>query len=148
MHLGYLFLVTALVEVGTVLALVFFLSVPLALLLGVAAAAPETLFVGRVAVAALLAIGVACGVGRGDNRNAAHLGLLIGVLIYDTVAAALLAYAGLGLSMVGIGLWPAVVLHTTLAVWCVACLWPRRRLKEETIHSELPPSAKATDGSG
>ena len=126
----------------------FFPSVPTALLLGVEAAAPETLFVGRVTGAALLAIGVACGVRPRDNRNAANLGLLIGVLIYDTVAAALLAYAGLGLSMVGIALWPAVVLHTALAVWCVACLRARLRFMEATIHAEPPPSAKATDRSG
>ena len=41
------------------------------------------------------------------------------MLIYDVAAAALLAYAGLALSLVGIALWPAVVLHAALAVWCV-----------------------------
>ena len=44
------------------------------------------------------------------------------MLIYDVAAAALLAYAGLVLNMVGLALWPAVVLHAALAGWCVVCL--------------------------
>jgi len=48
--------------------------------------------------------------------------LIIGVLIYDVAASGLLAYAGLFLHMVGLALWPAVVLHLALTVWCVVCL--------------------------
>jgi hypothetical protein len=125
MHRAHLFLVTALLEVGTGVSLLVLPSVPLALLLGVSVASPETLLVARVAGAALSAIGVACWLGRGDSEGSAQLGLLTGILIYDVAAAALLAYSGLVLSMAGIALWPAVVLHTALAVWCVACLWVR-----------------------
>jgi hypothetical protein len=127
MHRAYLLLLTALFEAGTGVGLLVLPSVPLALLLGVSVTAPEALLIGRVAGAALIAIGVACGLGRGDKGGAAQLGLLTGVLIYDTAAAALLAYAGLVLSMAGIALWPAAVLHTALAVWCVACLWTEPR---------------------
>jgi hypothetical protein len=49
--------------------------------------------------------------------------LLIGVLTYDVGAAVILAYTGLFVNLVGIALWPAVVLHAALAVWCVVCLW-------------------------
>jgi hypothetical protein len=96
--------------------------VPLALLLGLSEAAPETLLVGRVAGAALLAIGVASWLARGDSAGPAQLGVLIGILIYDGAAAALLGHAGLVLGFAGIALWPAVVLHTALAGWCVLCL--------------------------
>jgi hypothetical protein len=97
-------------------------SVLVAFLLGVSPAAPEALFIGRIAGAALLALGVACWLARNDPGRPAQLGLLAGVLIYDLTAAALLAYAGLVLSMAGIALWPAVVLHTALAVWCAVCI--------------------------
>jgi hypothetical protein len=122
MHRANLFIVTALLEVGTGLLLLFVPAVPLALLLGVGGAAPEALLVARVAGGALLAIGVASWLARNGEQGAAQLGLLIGILIYDGAAAALLAYAGLGLGMVGIALWPAVVTHAALAVWCMLSL--------------------------
>ena len=122
MHRAWLLIVTAFTEVGTGLALLVVPSVPLALLLGVSATVPEALLIGRVTGAALLAIGVASWLARGDRQGPAQLGVLTGVLIYDGAAAALLAYAGLVLSMAGALLWPAVVIHTALAVWCLACL--------------------------
>jgi hypothetical protein len=115
-------LVTAAVEVGTGLLLLIQPSVPIALLLGVGSPSPEATLVSRVAGAALLAVGVASWVGRGDTPGLAQLGLLTGVLIYDVAAAVLLGYAGLFLGLVGVALWPAVVLHIGLAVWCVVCL--------------------------
>jgi hypothetical protein len=117
-----LFITTALLEVGTGLLLLFDPTIPLALLLGIGESAPETLLVARVAGIALLALGVACWLARNDGRGAAQFGLLVGILMYDGGAAALLAYAGLGLAMVGWALWPAVVLHTVLAVWCLLSL--------------------------
>ena len=117
MHRAHLFILTAILEMGTGLLLLFVPAVPLALLLGVGEVAPETLLVARVAGAALLALGAASWVARNGEPSAAQFGLLFGLLIYDGAAAALLAYAGLGLGMVGIALWPAVVIHAALAVW-------------------------------
>jgi hypothetical protein len=76
----------------------------------------------RLAGAALLAIGVACWLARNGPVCHAQMGLLTGVLIYDLAAAALLTYAGLFLNMAGIALWPAVLVHSALAVWCVTSL--------------------------
>jgi hypothetical protein len=122
MHRAALLIVTAFLEVGTGLLLLSVPAVPLALLLGVGQAAPETLLIARVAGAALLAIGVTSWSARQGEHGAARLGLLIGILIYDGAAATLLAYAALGLGMVGMVLWPAVVVHFVLAVWCMLCL--------------------------
>jgi len=127
MHRAHLFLVTSILEGVTGVTLLVLPSVPLLLLLGVREAAPEALFVSRVAGAALLALGVACWLARNDERSPAQFGLLIGVVIYDVVAAALLGYAGIVLGMDGIALWPAVVIHSGLAVWCVVCLRVRPR---------------------
>jgi hypothetical protein len=125
MHRAYLLILTGFIEVGTGALLLVLPSVPLALLLRVSVAAPETLLVGRIAGAALLALGVACWAGRSDGRSATHRGLLTGVLIYDVAAAAILAYAGLASGLAGVALWPAVALHTALAAWCAASLWQR-----------------------
>ena len=126
-HRMYLLIVTAFIEAGAGLALLVQPAVSLARLLGESVTAPEALFVGRLAGAALLAIGVACWLARTDRASPAQLGLLAGVLIYDLAVTVLLAYAGLVLSMVGMALWPAVVLHTALTIWCVLCLWVKPR---------------------
>ena len=123
---GYLFAVTAVLEGGTGLALLVVPALPIALLLGADRPAPEALLVGRVAGVALLALAVACWAGRGGGRDPARLGLSLGVLLYDVGAAALLAWAGVTSATAGVGLWPAVVLHLALSVWCVVCLSSER----------------------
>jgi hypothetical protein len=122
MHRDKLLIVTAFLEVGTAVLLLLVPAVPLALLLGVGEAAPETLLVARVGGAALLAIGVASWLARNGEQGPAQLGLLVGILIYNVGAAALLAYAGFKLGMAGLALWPAVVIHVALAVWCLLSL--------------------------
>jgi hypothetical protein len=122
----YLLIVTAFVEVGTGLLLLIWPSLPLALLLGIEEGSPELNLCARVLGAALLAIGVACWFGRSDKHGPAPFGLLISVLLYDVAAAVILAHAGLS-GLAGIALWPAVVLHAALAVWCVVCLWDTSR---------------------
>jgi len=115
---------TALLEAGTGTLLLLVPRVPLELLLGLQSTGPDTLVVARVAGAALLAIGVASCLARSDNRTPTQSGLLVGILIYNLAVAAILAFAALGLGMTGVALWPVVVLHTTMGVWCVACLRP------------------------
>jgi hypothetical protein len=120
-----LFLVlTALIEITLGLCLLFLPAIPLAILLGLEPAALEALFVGRVAGAALLAIGVASWMARADTLTPAQFGLLTGLLIYDATAAILLVFAGTVLKMIGVLLWPAVALHAVLAAWCLSCLRP------------------------
>jgi hypothetical protein len=122
MRLKELFLVTAVAEAVIGLALLGLPAIVLATLLGIQPATMETLFVGRIAGAALLAIGVASFLARNDATLPAQRGLLTGILLYDVLVALLLVYAGVGQQMAGPALWPAVVVHTLLAIWCVLSL--------------------------
>ncbi len=74
--------------------------------------------VARVGGAGLLALGVACWFARGDTQSRAARGLVAAMLLYDVAAAGVLAFAGIGFGLQGVALWPAVVLHAVMAVWC------------------------------
>lgn len=114
--------VTALSEGATGLGLFLLPAGVLSLLLGIQVPSSEVVIVSRVAGAALLAIGLISALASRDAGGPALLGVLAGVLLYDVVVAGLLAYAGGVLGMAGSALWPAVLLHSVLAVWCVVCL--------------------------
>ena len=117
-----LLVVTALAEAGVGLTLL--LSPPLVagLLLGVSLDAPAALIVGRIAGAALLSLGGACWLARGDGPSRAQRGLVAAMLLYNCAAGAVLANAAAAVRLVGVLMWPAVALHAVLAVWCIACL--------------------------
>jgi len=113
---------SAMIELGAGLALLSYPSVAVALLVGARLEEPAALTVARVCGAALLALGVACWLARGDAQGPAANGLIAAMLFYDVVVAALLSFAALGNGLYGVALWPAVILHTVMGVWCVACL--------------------------
>ena len=113
-----LFLVViAAVEAATGLGLLLLPSVPFALLLGLESASVESIFVGRIAGAALLAIGAASWMARKDALNPSLFGLLAGILIYNTAVSILLVDAAVVLKMTGVMLWPTVAFHALLALW-------------------------------
>ena len=92
------------------------------LLLGVSLDAPAAMIVGQIAGAALLSLGVACWLARDDGPSRTRRGLVAAMLLYNCAAVAVLAYAGAGVRLVGVLMWPAVALHAVLAVWCLASL--------------------------
>ena len=113
---------TAIIEAATGLALLVVPSVVVQLLLGSPLDTSAAVTLGRVAGAALLALGVACWLAHCDEQSRAARGLVAAMLLYNISVAAVLAFAGLGLGLHGIALWPAVILHAVMAVWCIACL--------------------------
>ncbi len=118
MHRALLLIAIAVGEGGTGLLLLLSPSVPLAL----DQVSPEASFLARITGAALVALGIGCWLARSDLHSPAQSGMLTGVLIFDVAAAALLSYAGLFLNLVGIALWPAVLVHAALAMWCLVSL--------------------------
>ena len=112
---------TAIIEAATGLALIALPAVVVRLLLGGEISGASIPF-GRVAGAALLALGVACWLARDDTQSRATRGVVVAMLMYNLVATAVFASAGIGLGLHGVALWPAVVLHAAMGVWCVACL--------------------------
>ena len=112
---------TAIIEAATGLALIAVPAIVVWLLLG-AEIFGASMPLGRVAGAALLALGVACWLARDDRQSRAARGLVVAMLIYNIVATAVLAFAGIGLGLHGVVLWPAVVLHAAMGAWCGACL--------------------------
>ena len=122
-----LLIVTALAETGVGLTLL--LSPPLVagVLLGVSLEAPAALVVARIAGAALLSLSCACWLARNDGPNRAVGGIVAAMLLYNSVAVAVLTNAGAGGRLVGVLMWPAVALHAVLAVWCIAAIGPSVR---------------------
>jgi len=112
-----LLIITAIIEGATGLGLLVVPSMVAQVLLGGALDAPAAVTVARVAGAGLLALGVACWLARDDGRA-----LAVAMLFYNVAAVAVLAHAALGLELSGIGLWPAIGLHTVLAGWCTVAL--------------------------
>jgi hypothetical protein len=112
---------TAIIEAATGLALIAVPAIVVRLLLG-AEISGASIPLGRVAGAALLALGVACWLARNDRQSRTARGLVVAMLVYNIVATAVLAFAGIGLGLHGVALWPAVVLHAVMAIWCIVCL--------------------------
>jgi hypothetical protein len=81
--------------------------------------APASLTVARVAETALLALGVACWLARYDAQSCAARGLVIAMALYNLGALINLGAVGSQLQRAGIGLWPTVILHAVMTVWCV-----------------------------
>lgn len=113
---------SAMIELGAGLSLLSYPSVAVALLVGARLEEPAALTVARVCGAALLTLGVACWLARGDTHSRAAGGLVAAMLLYDVAVAAVLAFAAIVNGLYGVALWPAVVLHAVMSVWCVVCL--------------------------
>jgi hypothetical protein len=121
-----LLVVTALLEAGVGIGLLAVPPVVTQVLLGATLEAPAALTVARVAGVALLVLGVACWLAQYDTPSCAARGLVTAMVLYNLGAALVLGAAGIQSPVAGIGLWPAVILHAAMTVWCVASLLGKR----------------------
>jgi hypothetical protein len=111
---------TAAIEAATGLALIAVPSGVVHLLLG-AEISGASIPLGRVAGAALLALGIACWLAQYDAESCAARGLVSAMALYNLGAVLILGAAGVQSKPAGIALWPAVILHA-VTIWCIACL--------------------------
>jgi len=118
----YLHIVTAVLEAGAGVALVCFPSAAVALMLGTGLDSSAAVALGRVAGTALLALAVACWLAHYDTQSRAARGLIAGMTLYNLGVVAILGAAGAWSRPAGILLWPVVVLHAVMTVWCIFSL--------------------------
>ena len=130
MNVSLFFTVSAVMELGAGVALLLAPALAIRVVFGVTDPAAGVA-VGRVAGAAVLALGAACWWTRRDGGGAAALALARGMLIYNAAVVALVVSGSLG--QPGPLLWGAAALHGAMSVWC---LW-LMRVTTRTGHTAL-----------
>ena len=130
--------VTAVIEVGAGLALMALPSLLVTLLLGSPLDTPVASTVARVAGVALFALGVACWLSRHDGQSRAARGLVGAIVFYNAAIVTVLVYGRVGLGLSSIGLWPTIVLHSVMTVWCVSSLLKNHSTDGTTPRPNVP----------
>lgn len=122
-----LLIITAGLEGITGLALLVIPTVAISMLLGVPLDSAAGLVAARIAGAALIALAIACWRARKGERGGAATGVVEAMLFYNFAAMAALVYAGTRLQLRSALLWPAIVIHFSIGLWCLISLWFTRR---------------------
>ncbi|HKM67912.1 MAG TPA: hypothetical protein VJX70_12160 [Candidatus Acidoferrum sp.] len=115
-------IVKAGVEALAGLGLMAFPSLAVFFLTGQRIDEPAGVVLGRIGGVALLALGISCWLARKESQNRAAIGLILALLVYDVSVVLILLAAHFTTGLLGIALWPAVALHSTLGVWSLLCL--------------------------
>lgn len=110
--------ITAIFEGTTGLALMSVPSLFIMVLFGEKLVEPVGIMISRLAGAALLTLAIICWFYRKESDA---IVIVKAMLLYNIAASALLVYASL-IGFSGLGLWPTVLLHIGLALWCIQIL--------------------------
>ena len=113
---------TAVLEAGTGLGIVAAPSAVASLMLGSPLDTSAAVAVARIAGVALLALGVACWLARHDDLGPSARGLVGAMVLYNVGVIAVLVHEAVGRAIGGIALWPTVVAHAAMGVWCMTRL--------------------------
>jgi hypothetical protein len=117
---------TAVIEGGSGLFLVTLPALASTILFGSPLDTPAGLTAGRGSGVALMAIGAISWLMRDEGQSRAARRLVGALALYNAAIVAIFAYAGIGLGVTSVGLWPGAVVHAVMAVWCVAGLLGRQ----------------------
>ena len=110
---------TALLESGTALGLLIVPSVVTTIILGSPVDIKVALVISRISGIALLVIGIICWVNRNEEQNKSTKGLVGAIGLYNFGVIVVFVAAGLSPEPNGVGLWPIVVAHLIMGIWCV-----------------------------
>jgi len=122
-----LLIIAAVLEAGAGLTLLLIPTVAVTALLGAPLDTSAGLVAARIAGAALAGLAIACWQARNGERGSPATGVVEAMSFYNFAGAMVLVYAGTRLDLRSALLWPAIVLHLCLGVWCVSNLWFSRR---------------------
>jgi hypothetical protein len=111
--------ITAILEALTGITLVIAPALLVSILLAVPMEESGALIVARVTGLALLSLSIAC---WQSSKAPAASSIVQAMLFYNVAIASLLIYAATVENISGIGLWPVVILHLGLAIWCAQSL--------------------------
>lgn len=117
-----LLMVTALIEMGAGLGMLAVPSFVREALLGPLPGTAAELTVFRLVGVALMAIALACWFLRNEGGGRARTGMVIAMLLYNFGAVGGLLYAAFGLRSSGVALWPGLLLHAAMGIWCLVAL--------------------------
>lgn len=109
-----LLLATALVEAGAGLALLAVPGVFAKMLYAAPIEGAVPLSIARIGGMGLLTLGVVAWLSAGGPARA----FVSGMVLYNVGAAVIFGLTALGPAPIGVALWPVVILHAVLAVWC------------------------------
>jgi hypothetical protein len=122
-----LLIIAAVIEAVAGLTLLLIPTVAVSALLGAPLDTATGLAAARIAGAALVGLAIACWQARNGERGSSATGVVEAMSFYNFAAAMVLVYAAIRLDLRSALLWPAIVLHLCLGVWCVSNLWFSRR---------------------
>jgi hypothetical protein len=121
--------ITALLEGVTGLTLAIVPSLVVSMLLGTLLTDVSAIILGRLAGAVLIAIAIACWLSKGYTQSLVMVKVM---LVYNVLAITLFVYALLVERISGPALWPAVIIHFGLLVWCLSSLWKQTQKAKKT----------------
>src|SRR5687768_10734945 len=124
MMMKTLLTISALLEGLTGLTLALMPSLVMPLLLGTELTDTTANLMCRLTGGVLLAIAFGCWLSRDDMQSSNMLKVM---LFYNFFSIVLLNYAVFVDKLSGPWLWPTVLLHVGLLVWCLACLLKRAK---------------------
>jgi hypothetical protein len=124
--------ITALFEGATGLALLLIPSLLVSILLGTSITEVSAILICRLTGAALITIAIACWLSKSDFQSTVMAKAMVG---YNIFSITILVYAALVEKIYGPGLWPAVLLHLVLLIWCLSSL--RKPVQKSSVEGTI-----------
>ena len=115
--------VTAVVEGAAGIGLLVAPVLTISILLNTQLELPGGLFAARLCGAAILALSICCWKARAFESHEAAISVITAMLFYNLSAAAVLTYGVLSLGLHSLFIWPVMVAHVGLGMWCARLVW-------------------------